>query len=676
MKKLTLSLVCLAMTLTTLYGQNNVGIGTNSPHPSAVLELNSVTQGLLVPRLNTLERLAITAPASGLLVYDTDVKAFYYWDGTQWVMSVGPQGPVGPTGTAGTAGSPGLQGVTGPTGDPGIQGVTGPSGDQGIQGIQGVSGPSGDQGLQGITGVTGVTGLTGITGAIGVTGLTGLTGITGLTGAIGLTGPTGTTGLIGITGVTGLTGLTGATGPVGCATLNFIMKSDGIAATCTATPIYESGTFIGVGTTNPRMKLHVDQGGVLCTGTTGTNPNLSAGTRMMYIPDKGAFRMGLVDDFIWNSPYVGMNSVGMGHQTFADGDYSVALGWLSKARALCAFSMGYNSEALAYCSTTFGETNKISVTSSYGIALGVNNYVNAVSGMSLGDSCRVYGNNAVAMGFTNKAYGARSFVMGEISKATGAVATAIGYNLNAGGMASTAFGSNNTSSGNQSFTANDANIASAYAATAFGQQNVASNERAFTTGSHNTASGLNSYTSGYYVTASGDHSYAGGNYSTADSYCEVAFGRYNTIPANTVASWVNTDQLFVLGNGTGAGTRSNAMEILKNGQGFLTAGMITTSDSTIKRNITNLTGVLDKIVKIKPVYFEYKNQETHPGGRHIGFIAQDVELQFPELTARNSAGELGVAYSDMTAVLLQAVKELKVENEALKARIEKLEKKK
>lgn len=64
---------------------SNVGIGTTAPSPSAVLELSSTSRGILIPRMTSAQRIAIVTPATGLLVYDTTVKLFYYWDGAQWI---------------------------------------------------------------------------------------------------------------------------------------------------------------------------------------------------------------------------------------------------------------------------------------------------------------------------------------------------------------------------------------------------------------------------------------------------------------------------------------------------------------------------------------------------------------------------------------------------------------
>lgn len=217
-RKLSFAWLALLWIITSygnLSAQQNVGVGTNTPDASSVLDLTSTNKGILIPRMNTTQRLAIPAPATGLLVYDTDFSQFWYFDGTQWLpISAGATGPTGPTGPAG---------VQGPTGDPGIAGVagpTGPTGDPGMAGAQGPTGPTGDPGTPGVQGVTGPTGDPGTPGAQGVTG---------------------------------------PTGPVGCGTANYLMKSDGTSAVCTNAPVYESAAGrIGLGTTSPNTRLDVN----------------------------------------------------------------------------------------------------------------------------------------------------------------------------------------------------------------------------------------------------------------------------------------------------------------------------------------------------------------------------------------------------------------------------------
>jgi hypothetical protein len=53
--------------------------------PSAVFEMTSTTQGMLLPRMTTAQRDLIDSPKAGLMVYDTDVNKISYYDRTNWV---------------------------------------------------------------------------------------------------------------------------------------------------------------------------------------------------------------------------------------------------------------------------------------------------------------------------------------------------------------------------------------------------------------------------------------------------------------------------------------------------------------------------------------------------------------------------------------------------------------
>ena len=102
-----------------------VGIGTQTPDNSAILDLFSTEKGLLIPRMNSTQRLAIPNPANGLLVYDGNLSKLYFFDGTGWneLGREGPQGPQGPKGDQGDAGSPGANGANGTNGVDGQDGV-------------------------------------------------------------------------------------------------------------------------------------------------------------------------------------------------------------------------------------------------------------------------------------------------------------------------------------------------------------------------------------------------------------------------------------------------------------------------------------------------------------------------------------------------------------------------
>ncbi|MCS7074250.1 MAG: hypothetical protein NZ108_07270, partial [Bacteroidia bacterium] len=80
-----LPLIALWLIVKSSFSQ--IGIGTSTPDASSILELHSTTQGFLAPRMTQSQRLAISSPATGLLVYQTDGTAgFYYYDGSTWTM--------------------------------------------------------------------------------------------------------------------------------------------------------------------------------------------------------------------------------------------------------------------------------------------------------------------------------------------------------------------------------------------------------------------------------------------------------------------------------------------------------------------------------------------------------------------------------------------------------------
>ena len=83
--KISTAIICICFACGISNAQ--VGIGTTTPDPTALLDLSASDKGLLAPRLTTLARTSITTPAEGLLVYDTDEDAFFYYDtsSASWV---------------------------------------------------------------------------------------------------------------------------------------------------------------------------------------------------------------------------------------------------------------------------------------------------------------------------------------------------------------------------------------------------------------------------------------------------------------------------------------------------------------------------------------------------------------------------------------------------------------
>lgn len=68
-----------------LYAQGGVEAGGLALNASAILQADSTTKGFLPPRMTSEQRVAIPSPATGLLVYQTDVHSgYWYYDGTIW----------------------------------------------------------------------------------------------------------------------------------------------------------------------------------------------------------------------------------------------------------------------------------------------------------------------------------------------------------------------------------------------------------------------------------------------------------------------------------------------------------------------------------------------------------------------------------------------------------------
>jgi hypothetical protein len=86
MKK-TFSIILIFCIANNLISQS-VGIGTNLPDSSAILDISSTKKGLLIPRMSTAERNAIPSPSVGLIVYDINTQKNWIFTGVIWVEAI------------------------------------------------------------------------------------------------------------------------------------------------------------------------------------------------------------------------------------------------------------------------------------------------------------------------------------------------------------------------------------------------------------------------------------------------------------------------------------------------------------------------------------------------------------------------------------------------------------
>lgn len=124
------------------------------------------------------------------------------------------------------------------------------------------------------------------------------------------------------------------------------------------------------------------------------------------------------------------------------------------------------------------------------------------------------------------------------------------------------------------------------------------------------------------------------------------------------------------------------------GNGTMAGTLTQNSDIRLKENIQRIPSSLAKIEELTGVTYNWKDKEREQN-RQIGLIAQEVQKVFPEAVRKAPNGYLSVAYQNLVAPIIEAIKELhthyqsqqaeltalKQENQDLKNRLEKLEKK-
>lgn len=353
-----------------------------------------------------------------------------------------------------------------------------------------------------------------------------------------------------------------------------------------------------------------------------------AGSRMFFNPNRGIFRAGSVSGTQWNNSNCGLNSIALGENNIAQGInsisigtnssalgmysiaigqanstgfFSVAIGSFARASGYEAMALGADSEAIGSRSTTMGY--KTAALNTNSTAMGFLTRAYGLNSIAAGEDTRATGNNSLAMGVGTSARAHASLTIGRYNDTTGVTSQnswvetdpifTIGNGTNHHARSNnvvflkngSAFfmgtqsldGSNfptkiiwdapkgvfragrtdnnewsEASCGYNSFAAGQNTTASGPHSTAFGYSTTASNMHSTAFGSASEASGIGAFTSGQNT--------------IARSYYSFVIGR-NNITSNgyNMAEWIDSDPLFVIGNGTNTNNRSNALTLLKNG---------------------------------------------------------------------------------------------------------------
>jgi hypothetical protein len=187
--------------------------------------------------------------------------------------------------------------------------------------------------------------------------------------------------------------------------------------------------------------------GLTSESTDATNPPTApvsgAGTRLMWIPSRSAFRVGTVAAGLssnWDAANIGLFSFASGYNPSANGSYSTALGATTVASGFGSTAMGVLGVA----------------SNSYATAMGNYTLASGYASTAMGNSTAARGSNSTAMGNNTDASGFNSTAMGNSTIASGSASTAIGGSTIASGNYSTAMGYRvNTNGKNGSFVIGD-----------------------------------------------------------------------------------------------------------------------------------------------------------------------------------------------------------------------------
>ncbi|MEJ2217590.1 MAG: tail fiber domain-containing protein [Gemmatimonadota bacterium] len=254
--------------------------------------------------------------------------------------------------------------------------------------------------------------------------------------------------------------------------------------------------------------------------------------------------------------------------------------------------------------------------------------------------------------------------IGWFSFAAGVATTASETGSTALGQYTTASGANSTALGNGT-------IASGIASTAFGSTTTASGDHSTAFGFLTTASGNLSVSSGRQTIASGQLATAFGLGTTAQAYGSVVIGSYNVVEG-IPNSWIETEPLFVAGNGLTAYSRTNALTLYKNGNLTIAGTLTQSSDARLKEGIEPLEGTLHRVLQLTPIRYHFRAGTGRPQGTQLGLTAQQVQPLFPELVKEDGDGYLSLSYANLSAVLVKAVQEQDAEMSALQREIRSL----
>ena len=333
---------------------------------------------------------------------------------------------------------------------------------------------------------------------------------------------------------------------------DFTIKSD---AEITPTFTISSPGLIGIGTITPTEKFHLVGNGIIeGKFKQGDASNVASGTA---------------------SHAEGYNSTASGNYSHAEGQYTIASAQASHAEGSVTTASGVNSHAeggitLAQANGSHAEGYETKALSDYSHAEGKGNETNGLYSHAEGEISYANGRSSHAEGLSTRANGDYSHAEGASTVASGNYSHAEGYQTTASGafahaegyitVASSAYAS---TKGHQTLASADYSNAEGFSSQATGigshsegDRAIASGVVAHAEGQQTTASGLGSHAEGINTIAAGGYSHAEGYNTIANADYQHVQGGYNLPTSDLYA--------FIHGNGSSSSNQSNLIEAYSN----------------------------------------------------------------------------------------------------------------
>lgn len=691
----------------------NCQIGINStgtlPHASAIFDASSTTKGLLTPRMTLAQRNAISAPATGLIIYQIDgLTGLYYYNGSIWTTLTGATGFLSAGAVAGNTpywngstwilnssnifnngGNVGI-GTTNPplaklevVGNVLSQNTTMVSADPGV-----ISPPVSGAGTR-LFWLTSKS-------AFRVGTVNDMQWDAANIGTWSFASGYNSTAKGNYSTTMGNS--TTATGNNSTAMGAFTVASGA------------SSTAMGAGTTTASGSVSTAMGaGSLASGDYSTAIG------------NGANASGNSSTAIgFSAVATGINSIAMGESTVASGSASTTTGSFTKAMGTYSTAFGQGTTASGTSSTAMGYTTVAS--GNYSTAIGHFTTAQAYGSLALGRYNTIAGNSS------SWVHTDPVFVIGngatDISTSNSFLITKAGSILATGDVTNATTPTNGAGTrmmwipkkaafrvgivndiqwddaniGVNSFATGGNTVASGNSSTAHGFASIASGDFSTALGGATTASSSGAVSMGFNTSATGENATAMGINTSAQAYASLVIGRFNIISGNS-SLWGVADPVFVIGNGTFL-TPSNAFTVLKNGNTgiggvpcteklevfgnikasgtILGSQVLCPSDIRYKKNIRKLDNSLLNILKIKGIRYDWRQNEfpekNFSDKNQIGFIAQDIEKTYPEVVFTDAQGYKSIDYSRLTPILVECIKEQQNQIEELKSRVSEIDK--